>query len=54
MEAMDSIDEAIDRLKEIYTNSTDLAKRTLENGDYAAYADVVYPKLVVEVLISPR
>lgn len=50
MKATMSIDEAIDKLQEIYNNSTTLAKQTLENGDYAAYADVVYPKLTVEVL----
>ncbi|NLZ57016.1 MAG: AMP nucleosidase [Corynebacterium sp.] len=50
MEAMTTIDDAINKLQEIYNNSTTLARQTLENGDYAAYADVVYPKLTVEVL----
>ncbi|MCK2201620.1 AMP nucleosidase [Corynebacterium callunae] len=50
MQKMSSIDEAIDTLIEIYNRSTELAKQTLENEDYAAYADVVYPKLIVDVL----
>lgn len=44
------IDDAIAQLIDIYNTSTQLAKDTLENENYAAYTDVVYPKLTVEVL----
>lgn len=50
MEVMDSIEQAIARLIEIYDTSTELARNTLDNEDYPAYAGVVYPKLTVEVL----
>lgn len=45
-----TIDDAIAKLIDIYDTSTKLAKETLNNEDYAAYADVVYPKLTVDVL----
>ncbi|ANE02861.1 AMP nucleosidase [Corynebacterium crudilactis] len=45
-----TIDDAIAQLIDIYDTSTKLAKETLNNEDYAAYSDVVYPKLTVEVL----
>lgn len=44
-----TVDQAVDRLIELYGKSTDLARRTLGSGDYAAYRDVVYPRIVVDV-----
>lgn len=50
MTPVSTIDEAIAGLIKIYQQSSDLAKHCLENRDYAAYTDVVYPKLVVDIL----
>ncbi|MCQ9352803.1 AMP nucleosidase [Corynebacterium sp. 153RC1] len=40
---------AVERLVEIYEESTQIAREVFENGDYARYAEVVYPKLIVTV-----
>lgn len=49
LEKMATVDEAITTLTRLYEQSCDLARNVLESEDYEAYADVVYPKLVVEV-----
>ncbi|WBT08883.1 AMP nucleosidase [Corynebacterium sp. SCR221107] len=40
---------AVDKLVEIYEESTRIAREVFETGDYARYAEVVYPKLIVTV-----
>ena len=44
-----TVDEAIDRLVELYESSCQLARKSLETGDYDSYRHVVYPKIVVDV-----
>ena len=44
-----TVDEAIDRLVELYESSCQLARESLKSGDYDAYRHVVYPKIVVDV-----
>lgn len=44
-----AVDEAIQKLVDIYDSSCTVARRALETGDYASYAQVVYPKLFVNV-----
>lgn len=49
MQQVNTVDQAIERLVELYERSTDLAREVLESGSYEDYRDVVYPKVVVEV-----
>ncbi|AGF71121.1 AMP nucleosidase [Corynebacterium halotolerans] len=49
LQHVNTVDEAIDRLAELYDHSADLARRILENGNYDDYRAVVYPKVVVDV-----
>lgn len=44
-----TVDEAIERLGQLYDSSCELARKSLETGDYDAYRHVVYPKIVVDV-----
>ena len=44
-----TVDEAIERLVQLYDSSCELARKSLETGDYDAYRHVVYPKIVVDV-----
>ncbi|MEY8578126.1 AMP nucleosidase [Corynebacteriaceae bacterium 6-324] len=44
-----TVDEAINRLVELYESSCQLARKSLETGDYDSYRHVVYPKIVVDV-----
>ena len=44
-----TVDEAIERLIQLYDSSCELARKSLETGDYDAYRHVVYPKIVVDV-----
>lgn len=44
-----TVDEAIDRLVELYESSCQLARESLASGDYDSYRHVVYPKIVVDV-----
>ena len=44
-----TVDEAIDRLVELYDTSCQLARESLASGDYDGYRHVVYPKIVVDV-----
>ena len=41
-----SVDEAVNRLIELYENSCELARKTLESGNLDDYRYVVYPKAV--------
>lgn len=41
--------QAVTRLIELYEASVATAREAISSGDYARYADVVYPKLVVDV-----
>lgn len=47
---MQSVDQALDKLTELYENSARLARQVLEKGTYEDYRKVVYPKLVVDIL----
>ena len=44
-----SVDEAVNRLIEIYENSCELARKTLESGNLDDYRYVVYPKVTVDI-----
>lgn len=44
-----TVDQAVHTLEEIYDRSCDIARQTLKDGNYADYAQVVYPKLTVTV-----
>lgn len=48
-EPVDSASGAVDKLITLYDASCDLARRTMASGNYADYADVRYPKLIVDV-----
>lgn len=45
-----NVNEAIDRLVELYEQATELARRVMDDGVYDDYREVVYPKLIVDVL----
>lgn len=47
---MNSVEEAVDKLVELYEASCALAREAVETAEYHRYEDVVYPKLVVDVL----
>ena len=46
---MPTVTQAVDKLIDLYETSCATARRAIETGDYAAYADVVYPRLVVDI-----
>lgn len=50
MDKVNSAREAVERLSELYDASCSLARRSLQTSDYAAYAGVRYPKLIIDVL----
>ncbi|MHA2787739.1 AMP nucleosidase [Corynebacterium sp. S7] len=49
MEQVESVDAAVDALIEMYQRSCALAKEVLNSQDYAGYAQVLYPKVRVEI-----
>src|SRR5688500_4841063 len=44
-----TVDEAIDRLDELYESSCQLARQSLQSREYDAYRHVAYPTIVVDV-----
>ncbi len=49
LQHVSTVDEAIERLIELYDNSCQLARKALDSGDLDDYRHVVYPKITVEV-----
>lgn len=49
MRYVETVDEAVDALIELYEKSCNRAREVLSSEDYAGYTDVLYPKLRVEV-----
>lgn len=50
LKQMRTVAEAVEKLIELYDASAELARKVLEEGNYEDYRQVVYPKLVVDVL----
>lgn len=46
---MPTVTQAVDKLIDLYETSCATARRAIDTGDYAAYAEVVYPRLVVDI-----
>ena len=49
LEVVGSVEEAVDKLIELYRASCLLARESLDSGDVARYEGVKYPKIAVEV-----
>lgn len=50
LERMDSVEQAVARLEEIYQRSCALARQTLSSNQHDAYRNVVYPRIAVDIL----
>ena len=49
MERVESVEESVEKLIELYEASCDLAREVIASGDYSGYDAVRYPKIAVEV-----
>lgn len=49
MERVESVEAAVEKLIELYEASCRLARESIASGDYAAYVDVRYPKIAVDI-----